>query len=688
MKNLMKQTLSSSLLCLAFSIPSGASASASETLLPLQSAGLDNQPQYWITIGQDAVLDLQSIGAKEFLSNSAVASPGSTDVSIAQISEQQLSKLSRVMHENHKRCGGYIVHDSLQSAIAEQQRGVVASNFTASALSNATAVNNLLPSLSKGNIVSTINYLSTSFNNRFYTTTGGTNASNGLRDRWQGMISGKSWASVSQYNHASWSQKSVVLTITGSESPSEFVVIGGHLDSTIGSSTGNSSTAPGADDDASGIATLTEVMRVFLQNGQPKRSVKFIAYAAEEVGLRGSKEIANADKANGVNVVGGLQLDMTNYAGAAKDIYFMTDYTSSTQNSYITNILDTYLPAITYGYDSCGYACSDHASWYNNGYPFSMPFEATFNGANPRIHTSNDTLANMDTTGSHALNFAKMGLAYVIELANPGDIVPPVGNKLTNGVPVTGIAASQGADKTFTLEVPAGSSNITFNSSGGTGDADMYVKFGSAPTDSSYDCRPYENGNNESCSIGNGGTQAGGTYHVRLKAYSTFSGVSLTGSYSGSTGSNDAPVVVITGPSSGSKLAVGDNVSFTANVTDADGTVAKVDFELNGQLLTSTTRAPYSYNWTATTAGSYSLKVTGTDDESATGSATVSFTVGADDPNPTCDAPAWSASTVYLNGDRASVNGQVYQAAWWTQGDSPTGSSDPWYVWTIPADCQ
>ena len=56
----------------------------------------------------------------------------------------------------------------------------------------------------------------------------------------------------------------------------------------------------------------------------------------------------------------------------------------------------------------------------------------------------------------------------------------------------------------------------------------MYVKFGSAPTDSSYDCRPYLNGNSETCSFA---TPQAGTYYVRLKAYSSFSGVSLVGDY-------------------------------------------------------------------------------------------------------------------------------------------------------------
>jgi hypothetical protein len=69
--------------------------------------------------------------------------------------------------------------------------------------------------------------------------------------------------------------------------------------------------------------------------------------------------------------------------------------------------------------------------------------------------------------------------------------------------------------------------------SGGTGDADMYVKFGSEPTDTVYDCRPYVSGNAETCNIA---TAQAGTYYVNLKAYAAFSGVSLTGSYTAGTG--------------------------------------------------------------------------------------------------------------------------------------------------------
>jgi microbial collagenase len=109
---------------------------------------------------------------------------------------------------------------------------------------------------------------------------------------------------------------------------------------------------------------------------------------------------------------------------------------------------------------------------------------------------------------------------------------PPTSNVLANGVARTGLAASIGQKLAFVMDVPAGATNLKFTMSGGSGDADLYVRFGSAPTTTAYDCRPYLGGNAETCTIAN--VQAG-RYYVMVDAYSSFSGVSLTGSYTPST---------------------------------------------------------------------------------------------------------------------------------------------------------
>ncbi len=107
------------------------------------------------------------------------------------------------------------------------------------------------------------------------------------------------------------------------------------------------------------------------------------------------------------------------------------------------------------------------------------------------------------------------------------------GNVLTKGVSVSGLAATTGNSLNYTMVVPAGATNLSFRQTGGTGDSDMYVKFGSAPTDTVYDCRPFASGNTETCSFA---APSAGTYFVRLKAYSSFSGVSLVGDYTAAGG--------------------------------------------------------------------------------------------------------------------------------------------------------
>ena len=115
---------------------------------------------------------------------------------------------------------------------------------------------------------------------------------------------------------------------------------------------------------------------------------------------------------------------------------------------------------------------------------------------------------------------------------------PGGGTTLTNGVPVTGIAGALNSQQNWTMAVPAGASALKFQISGGTGDADMYVRFGAAPTLTTYDCRPYATGNAETCNIA---TAQVGTYYVMLNGYAAYSGVTLLGSYS--TGGGGCAVV-------------------------------------------------------------------------------------------------------------------------------------------------
>ncbi|WP_374562623.1 M4 family metallopeptidase [Ideonella sp.] len=169
-----------------------------------------------------------------------------------------------------------------------------------------------------------------------------------------------------------------------------------------------------------------------------------------------------------------------------------------------------------------------------------------FYEANVNILTSNaNFLAAGNATVQAAVNLG-YPLADQISVANAwqavGVAVPTPGGGgggetvLTNGVPLSNQSGATGVQAFYKIDVPAGQTTLTFTISGGTGDADMYTKFGAKPTLSTYDCRPYKTGNAETCTVN---APAAGTYYVMLNAYSAYSGVTLTATYSGGGGGGD-----------------------------------------------------------------------------------------------------------------------------------------------------
>jgi leucyl aminopeptidase len=532
MRNIVNNLLAVSLL-----IGMSSAAAVEKKNINLNINQLDNDKKVWISIGNDAVTMISNSYSKQFaltniqpkqsvlnLSETQTISAHNHAINIVSIDESQLSNLSEFMHENFKRCGGYIFHESLEAA--QQYTANIALTpqvMTSYTIDNPNGVNSLLNQLSSSNLTSTVDSLS-NYNNRYYTSSTGAESANWLKNQWASMSSQRSDINVELYNH-SWQQPSVIATITGTSNSSEVVIVGGHLDS-INLSSPSTGRSPGADDNASGIAVVTETLRAIIASGfKPKRTIKFIGYAAEEVGLRGSKAIAQDYKNQGMDIVGVAQFDMVGYKGTAnKDIVFMTDFTSSSQNTFMTQLIDTYLSDISYGYDQCGYGCSDHASWHNQGYPASMPFESNMSDINSSIHTASDSNFN----SAHALKFARLSATFIAELAKSGDVViPPNDSALENNVAVTVTGASK-KETMFTFDVPAGATSLSFQTRGGSGDADLYIKFGAAPTLSVYDCKGTSSTSNETCDITSIQT---GTYHVMVQAWNQISNVSLTASY-------------------------------------------------------------------------------------------------------------------------------------------------------------
>jgi leucyl aminopeptidase len=353
---------------------------------------------------------------------------------IAEVRADNIGEIGRYVHVSERRCGGYFAFPSRAQAEAFVSQGRARQAMTKSLLAsytldNQTTVDRWLPQVEERRIYDTINHLS-SYRNRYYASSFGKTSAEWIRSHWQSLAAGRTYVTTELFTACAncSTQPSVILTITGSDLADEVVVLGGHLDSINASNRFDlNQLAPGADDDASGIATLTETLRIALSEGwRPRRTVKFMGYAAEEVGLRGSNAIAQSFRSSGVNVVGVLQLDMTNYkSGAVPDMNLISDYSNADLQDFSRTLFDAYLApgGLTRGSVTCGYACSDHASWTNAGYPAVMMFEAGGpNGSFPYIHTTGDTLATMGESAQNSVKFAQFALAYLAETAKTARI--------------------------------------------------------------------------------------------------------------------------------------------------------------------------------------------------------------------------------------------------------------------------
>jgi bacterial leucyl aminopeptidase len=385
-----------------------------------------NAAEHWVSVDAS---ELQHIRAQRGSKDrtglaSAQVAKIVDQIAILRLNDQQMEALSSAMHDNFHKCSGFVAHESESDAVEFVRNFATATteaqlvNYT---IDNPQSVNTMLSYVSEPYTRQVIIDLS-AFPTRRHDQPSGIQSANWIFNRWASLVStyDRESVSIEYVTHPSnvTPQPSIVLTFKGTRFPDEIVVLGGHQDS-IRTSGGATALAPGADDDASGIACLTDTIRVMAETGfRPERTVKFMAYAAEEIGLKGSNLIATDYRNQNKNVIGVMQLDMTNYKGTlGHDIVMFTDFTNAPQNQFITDLITTYQPTLNISTSSCGYACSDHASWHNKNYPASMPHEAKMGNSNTAIHTANDTIARSNNNADHAVKFTKLALSFIGELA-------------------------------------------------------------------------------------------------------------------------------------------------------------------------------------------------------------------------------------------------------------------------------
>ncbi|RHY97081.1 hypothetical protein DYB31_015486 [Aphanomyces astaci] len=234
---------------------------------------------------------------------------------------------------------------------------------------------------------------------------------------------------VIKYDHG-WGQVSVIFRIDPVKPAvnNDLLILGAHQD-TVNDYGGKA--APGADDDGSGTVTIFMALKYLLSSPQwvPTRPIEFHWYSAEEydtvkkTGLQGSKQIATAYAKAKVDVYAMLQNDMTGWTrGGTKVISLTDDFTSLPLNQFLEVCITTYLTTKV-SHNTCGYGCSDHASWFNAGYAVAYPFEED-GPVNPNVHSSKDTIATLDF--DHMAEFTRLAVAFVVELSQAKTKLPVI----------------------------------------------------------------------------------------------------------------------------------------------------------------------------------------------------------------------------------------------------------------------
>jgi leucyl aminopeptidase len=365
----------------------------------------------WIGIEQEVVTKINQSKVKVFNYSKFISTKKEN---YYFVENKALTQLSHFIHHQYHRCGGYRVLPSHPFKRKKVVPSFLKSNIDYS-LNQQTIVEEFMPEFSVDYMNSIVKHLS-SYRTRYYKTKEGVEALEWIGSEWKRLTSHRNDVKIDFYHYKNHSQPTVILSIAGKNPALEkqIIILGGHGDSI--NTDDLEDTAPGADDNAAGIAVLSDILRILmLKNYSPEHTVQFIAYAAEEEGIQGSYELASDYRDKNIDVIGVLQFDGVNYSGPSYDMAVISDSTDKDQNKFVASLIDQYLK-VNWKWDKCGYGCSDHAAWNYEMYPASYAIEATLKESNPFIHTKNDTFDKSFNHTNHASIFTKLGIAYLLEL--------------------------------------------------------------------------------------------------------------------------------------------------------------------------------------------------------------------------------------------------------------------------------
>ncbi len=189
-------------------------------------------------------------------------------------------------------------------------------------------------------------------------------------------------------------QENVVCTLPGTLHPDEYIYLAGHYDSCNNLSLDDPfAPAPGADDDASGVAAVLEIARIIkASNYEPECTIKFIAHAGEELGYWGARNSVKKILDNDLNLKALLNNDMIATSFATENYPMLINKYGGFEylSDMAIDLSSQYTDLIPSGSEDDSRRFDSFVFW-QAGLPCVSFFEHDFC---PGYHTANDLLIN------------------------------------------------------------------------------------------------------------------------------------------------------------------------------------------------------------------------------------------------------------------------------------------------------
>ena len=217
-------------------------------------------------------------------------------------------------------------------------------------------------------------------------------------------------------------QKNIVCTKTGKGQSNKIIILCAHYDTIARSTIGwnwKKCPAPGANDNASGVAAMLEIARI-LMNVEMDYTIRFIAFTGEEQNLMGSRAYAEYARTNNMDIILVLNLDEIGYPDVKSNwnINIGVDQVNRTHTKKATAhkfaLLMAKVAADNTSLNSrrIGLWASDHTPFSSRGYAVIGITQA---GKYPHSHKITDTVNYIDV--DYIVEVTKMTLATLIHIA-------------------------------------------------------------------------------------------------------------------------------------------------------------------------------------------------------------------------------------------------------------------------------